>query len=123
MTLVDQLDIPHCRFIDFFLLVTSARRRFRVSGLSMFPCLLDGEEVIAKLKAYSLQVNDIVVLYHPLRPNLIMIKRIKQILIDEEKGNQQYFVQGDNISASTDSRHFGWVNEDLIIGKIICRFP
>ena len=123
MTIVEQFQIPDCRLIDFLLLLTSWRCRFRVSGLSMCPCLLDGEEVIAKVKDYNLQVNDVIVLYHPFRSKLIMIKRIKQIMVDKERENKKYFVQGDNISASTDSRNFGWINENLIIGKVICRFP
>ena len=122
MTIVKQLEIPPCRFIDLFLLLTSSRSRFRVTGVSMSPSLKDGEEIIAQIKAYHLQVNDVVVLYHPLRSNLIILKRIKQIMVDPDEEKKKYFVQGDNLSASTDSRHFGWVNEDLIIGKVICRF-
>ena len=123
MTIVKQLEIPPCRFIDLFLLLTSSRSRFRVTGVSMSPSLKDGEEIIAQIKAYHLQVNNVVVLYHPLRSNLIILKRIKQIMVDADEEKKKYFVQGDNLSASTDSRHFGWVNEDLIIGKVICRFP
>ncbi len=123
MAIGEQFELPDCQLRDFFLLLTSARRRFRVTGLSMFPCLVAGEEVIAQVKAYELQINDIVVLSHPLRPHLIMIKRIKEVKLEPKTGKKSYFVQGDNISVSTDSRHFGWINEDLIIGKVICRFP
>lgn len=42
-----------------------------------------------------------------------MIKRIQKI-----RGNE-YFVVGDNKKESTDSRNFGWIKKDQIIGKVI----
>jgi nickel-type superoxide dismutase maturation protease len=120
--MVELSEIPDLRLIDFFLLLTSRRSRFKIQGTSMLPSFHDGEEVIAKVKNYILEVNDVVVLYHPLRSNLIMLKRIKQITIEEGTKQKKYFVEGDNAEESTDSRHFDWVNEDLIIGKVVCRF-
>ena len=120
-----QSEIPHCGLIDFLLLLTSRRRRFQISGLSMSPLLQDGEDIIVTVFVYlknPLQVNDIVVVRHPFQENIIMVKRIKAIEM-KEKGEKKYFVQGDNLDASTDSRHFGLIDENLIIGKVICRFP
>ena len=117
-----QSEIPHSKLIDFLLLLTSRRRRFRVTGSSMSPLLFDGEEIIIACLPDlipSLRVDDIVVLVHPLESNLKIVKRIKAIAPNGKK----FFVQGDNLFASTDSRHFGWVDENLIIGKVICRFP
>jgi nickel-type superoxide dismutase maturation protease len=42
-----------------------------------------------------------------------IVKRIK--IIDGDK----FFVLGDNSEMSTDSRTFGWVNKDNLIGKVV----
>ena len=117
-------EISHCQIIDLFLLLTPRRRRFRVTGSSMSPLLVNGEEVIVITHSQvidNLQANDIVVLHHPLQLDLLIIKRVRNIIINEHR--KQYFVQGDNLDASTDSRHFGLVDENLLIGKVICRLP
>lgn len=117
-----QFEIPNCNFIDFLLLLTPRRRRYRVIGLSMSPLLQDGEEVIVNTSQQSrrsLQVDDIVVLCHPHQSDLILVKRIDAIALMPEK---RYFVTGDNPAQSTDSRDFGSVSPKLIIGKVVCRF-
>ncbi len=120
-----QSEIGHCRLIDLFLLLTNRRRRFRVSGLSMSPLFMENEEVIVATESNvldRLEVNDIVVLKHPREVNLLIIKRIHKIIVTSSH-RKQYFVRGDNLRASTDSRHFGLIDENLLIGKVICRFP
>ncbi|MBD2393918.1 nickel-type superoxide dismutase maturation protease [Cyanobacterium aponinum FACHB-4101] len=115
-----QSEIPHCSFIDFLLLVTRRRRRFRVTGLSMLPLLSPEEEIIVDPYYYrniSPQVNDIVIVEHPLQSQLKIVKRINQIIGDK------YFIIGDNQHFSTDSRHFGLISQSLIVGKVIARFP
>lgn len=114
-------EIPNCNLIDLILLLTKRRRRFRVQGLSMLPLLLPYEEILVDLYIYQRsnpQINDIAIAHHPFQKNLLIVKRIIDI-----KENQWYFVQGDNLEASTDSRHFGFVNRSLIIGKVVKRFP
>ncbi len=57
------------------------------------------------------QVHDIVVLKDP-RDLRLVLKRITKI-----KDNT-YFVVGDNEQESTDSRHYGWISKQEIVGKV-----
>lgn len=95
------------------------RRRFRVVGASMLPTLRAGEEVLLDTHAYDHavpQVGDIVVAYHPEQPDLKIIKRVGEVL---EKG---LFLNSDNPSAGSDSRQFGVVGLDRVVGRVNGRF-
>ncbi len=58
------------------------------------------------------QINDIIILKHPDK-NIKIIKRIRKI------HNNKYFVIGDNIRKSTDSRVFGPIDKSLILSKVL----
>ncbi len=100
-----------------------ARRygRLQVTGDSMLPWLAPGTEVLVDRRAYMHalpQVGDIVVAYHPQKPELRIIKRVA--LVTPEGG---CYLKGDNLVASSDSRQFGIVPLSLIQGRVICTFP
>lgn len=42
------------------------------------------------------------------------IKRIKRV--DPQHG---IYVLGDNPGCSTDSRHFGWIDRDAVVGRVV----
>ena len=105
---------------DLFLWLLRWRRRLRIVGLSMQPLLQPGDEVLVDVRAYRRSLptpGDIVVLQHPHQPQLRIVKRAVAITPAGD-----CFVQGDNPSASTDSRTFGCVQASLILGKVVCRF-
>ena len=82
----------------------------------MWPTYCDGDKLTASnVSKKILTVGDIVVSKHPLKSEVIIVKRIKQILEDEK-----LFLQGDNPDplASEDSHNFGPVNANLVIGII-----
>lgn len=93
--------------------------RFVVEGESMAPSVSPGERVFVNRAAYwfrSPKAGDLVVLRDPRRPERLLIKRI-----GGAHGNS-FEVAGDNPDASTDSRAFGPVPADLIIGKVWFRY-
>lgn len=81
----------------------------------MEPTLKSGDYIIVNKLAYIFKKpskGDIVVLKHPKDKNKFLIKRIS------DTGYSKYFVVGDNKNYSTDSRHFGAINKNLIVGKL-----
>lgn len=101
-------------FFEIVKLLFNQGERFRVEGNSMLPALKDGDEVYVE-KASDFRVGDIVVAQHPFRKTPI-IKRITGIT-----GPGKFFLAGDNPAESTDSRSFGEINADSILGKVVCK--
>jgi nickel-type superoxide dismutase maturation protease len=82
----------------------------------MAPFLKPGELVFVDFGAYRRvrpQAGEVVVLWHPGKKNLRIIKRIVTVT-----PTGQYVVRGDNAAASTDSRSFGPVSVEAIIGRV-----
>ena len=114
----------HClralTLLDFTLWVLRRRRRFCVENVSMLPTLQPGQEVLVDLGAYRKsvpRVGEIVVAAPRARPGLRAIKRVGEVLPDG-----RIVLLGDNPAASTDSRAFGAVAPEEILGRVTCRF-
>jgi nickel-type superoxide dismutase maturation protease len=104
---------------EFLLWLVGRRHRFGVRGDSMLPLLKPGDEVLVNLRAYrrsAPQPGDIVVALHPFRPELRLIKRIEAVT------SSGYVLKGDNLWESADSRFFGPVGAEAILGQVTCRF-
>ena len=81
----------------------------------MAPTLLEGDMVLVNRFSYWLRkpgFKDIVALKDP-RDGKVLIKRIIK------SDGQKYFVQGDNKNHSTDSRVFGMIRKENIVGKVV----
>ncbi|MGG6242633.1 nickel-type superoxide dismutase maturation protease [Nodosilinea sp. AN01ver1] len=105
---------------DVVLWLLRRRRRFRIVGESMQPLLVAGTEVLINPFAYRQSrplPGDLVVAYHPYQPDLRLIKWVVYV---EAEG---CFLKGLNAAASTDSREFGLVPWEKIVGQVVCRFP
>jgi nickel-type superoxide dismutase maturation protease len=112
--------MPETDWWELVLWLLRQRRRVRVSGSSMLPLLQDGAEVLVDPSAYrdrSPAEGDVVIAYHPDRPDLLIVKRIVAVL-----PNNTSILIGDNATASTDSRQFGAIGIDRIVGKVTSRF-
>ena len=91
------------------------RHHLRVVGNSMERTLKEGDLVTYKkinLKNIDLKIGDLVVASHPRTKNKFIIKRIHGIY------QNKFDLRGDNSLSSTDSREFGLIQLDLIIGKV-----
>ncbi|MDJ0688303.1 MAG: nickel-type superoxide dismutase maturation protease [Xenococcaceae cyanobacterium MO_188.B32] len=112
--------LPESTYRELLLWLLRKRKRFRVTGLSMTPLLQPGEEILVDLNAYQKafpRVGEIVVAAHPYYSELHIIKRVMSVA-----ENGSCFLQGDNLAESSDSRSFGIVAIDKILGRVTSRF-
>ncbi len=108
-------DLPKANFYEIALIVFGSRHKYICEGKSMNPTLRDGETVLVDRNA-KIEVGDIVVAKHPIEQRSEIVKRVKEI---NERGH--YFLIGDNLEDSNDSRDFGAVTKDYIRGKVVAR--
>lgn len=118
----------------FFALQTTVQT-VRVHGLSMRPTLASGEYVLVNKLAYRVSEphrGDIVVLESPVNGQTL-VKRVVGVAGDTmnlpgcrvcpvEVGQGQVFVVGDNRPNSDDSRRFGPVDGESVMGKVTVRY-
>lgn len=113
----------------YTLLAFLLARRVSVLGPSMLPTLHPGERILFDRLAYLRsrpQVHDIVLVAHPLRPDLRMIKRLAGVpgdTIDNQTlAKGQYWVLGDNSTESSDSREFGPIHRQHLLARAWLRY-
>ena len=61
--------------------------------------------------------GDLVVVRDPRQRSRVLLKRI-----DRAAGDGRWLVLGDNAAASTDSRAFGAVDKEQIVGKVLLQY-
>lgn len=88
-------------------------------GPSMQPTIYAGD--VGLLSRWSTpQVGDIVCARMPGKEDTIIVKRVAA---GPTEGLEGYFLVGDNADNSLDSRYFGEVSQDDIIGVLILHIP
>jgi nickel-type superoxide dismutase maturation protease len=86
----------------------------------MQPLLTPQQEVLIDPRAYHQKMpnpGDLVVAQHPQNPHLRLIKWVVYVEANH------CFLKGLNSKASTDSREFGLVSHQHLLGQVLCRFP
>ena len=109
---------------DYLLWLCRKRQRFQINGSSMQPTIIHGEKVLVHPVAYQAkhpEIGDVVLVQHPFERGRRMVKRVTQII--ESQNEIRFHVEGDNKSESTDSRSFGTLSRNRILGQVTSRFP
>ena len=86
-----------------------------VAGDSMLPTYASGDWLVATWNR-RIAPGQVVVIERESRPGILLIKRVLRA------EGQKWWVEGDNASASDDSRSFGAIYESEIVGRIRFRF-
>lgn len=92
----------------------------RVAGASMEPAYPGGSWLVVRWsgrRGVALRRGDVVIARRPDRPDLLIVKRI----IKGPAGGAVW-LQGDNEAYSDDSRLFGWVAQELVVGRVLLRY-
>jgi signal peptidase I len=101
---------------------------FIVQGSSMEPNFKNGDYLIVDEISYRFeppQREDVIIFRYPKNHSQFYIKRIiglpGEIINNVKLADDEYYVLGDNRGASLDSRSWGPLKADLIIGRAILR--
>jgi nickel-type superoxide dismutase maturation protease len=89
--------------------------RVEVRGPSMEPTLVAGERLLL-WRSRRVHIGDVVVVRDPLAPDRYLVKRVIAIRSDGIE------LAGDNAGASRDSRDFGVVAKEDLIGRAWYRY-
>lgn len=90
---------------------------FRVRGLSMHPTLSPGDYVVVDTRdAASVDLDCIVVAREP-KAQTVVIKRVRS------RGDSTVYLGSDDPNVGTDSRQFGSVSTEDVIGPVTLHIP
>ena len=109
-------DLPKATFYQRALVPLGYLYQYVCEGNSMSPTLKNGEAVLVDKSPETIEVGDIVFARHPVEQITDVIKRVQKI---NERGH--YFLVGDNLEDSNDSRDYGAVTREYIKGKVVAR--
>lgn len=91
---------------------------YHIPSSSMHPTLQRGDVVLINTWAYTNRrpiIGDVLILKRS-EKGIVLAKRLTKIR--EHNQNTELFIEGDNALRSTDSRKFGWVSSNYILGEV-----
>lgn len=89
-------------------------RRLIVEGDSMRPAFEPGDHLLV-FRPWPIRPGHVVALLDP-RAGRLLVKRVHRV------SGRLVEVRGDNVAASTDSRHFGPVPRRDVLGRVVYRY-
>lgn len=89
--------------------------RVAVEGRSMEPVYFQGDFILVARLGKIKRGNDVVVC-DPREKGRLILKRVAK------KKGRELFLEGLNKNFSTDSRNFGWIDEDEVQAKVVLRY-
>jgi signal peptidase I len=96
--------------------------RIAIEGVSMAPTLLPGDWALV-VTPDRFHRDDVVVVEHPQRPGYEIVKRLIGVpgsaVAGRELGEDEFWVEGDFVHRSTDSRDFGPVSRAQLKAKVV----
>ncbi|HXV76359.1 MAG TPA: nickel-type superoxide dismutase maturation protease [Candidatus Polarisedimenticolaceae bacterium] len=91
-----------------------------VAGRSMEPSLRDGDRVIVDLWTYDRRpprVGEVVLISAPETDGAWIVKRVAR-----RGARGELWLLGDNPRSSLDSRQWGWLPADRVVGRVVFRY-
>ena len=111
--------LPEASLWEWLLWLGRRRLRLQVTGDSMEPTLKAGDLVLVDLRSSPtdlLRPGEVVVAWHPYQKHLQIIKRVEAITAEG-----RVVLRSDNPQVGSDSRQFGALAPERLIGRVICR--
>ena len=95
-----------------------------IRGDSMSPTYNDGDWLLFRLLPAKVRVGKVVLIQRQSQvgTDFLQVKRVTQISNNTNKRKEEFWVEGDNKSASTDSRSWGALDSNEVIGKLLFRY-
>lgn len=115
LTIAKRYKIRLDKVVDLVLRKLTRFELAHVEGTSMLPTFHSGQVVLVEKGVVS---GEVLACKHP-HADYTIIKRVEYEFFDVDKNEVQYFVVGDNLDSSIDSRHFGAIPESNIVGRVI----
>jgi len=93
-------------------------------GDSMSPNFNDGDWLLFRLLPAKVRVGKVVLIQRnsDLGKDFLQVKRVIKADESNESNETKFWVEGDNKSASTDSRSWGALDSTEVIGKLLFRY-
>lgn len=86
-----------------------------IAGASMEPALRSGQWWLVR-RTTDVRPGQMIVFWHPIRTDLLTVKRV------DHRQKAGWWVLGDNPAASDDSRYFGAIEPEQVVGRLVLRY-